>query len=86
MSPDFAAQINRLATMVPTRKLSESQLDAIGAGRKFAEEFIAAARAGNLPPDGLMLAVRLLGATGKGYDQILRGFMQDLQKALAEVR
>ena len=86
MSRDFASQINRLAAMVPTPRLKPEQIAAVEAGRVLAEEFTEAARAGSLPVDGLMCAMRLLGASGENGDLLMRGFMQDLQKALAEVR
>lgn len=86
MPQDFASQINRLAAMVPTPRLKPEQIAAVDAGRLLAEEFIEAARAGSLPPDGLMLALALVGKMGQEHDNLLRGLLQDLQKALAEVR
>ena len=80
----FAEQINRMAGQMPLPKLGQHQLDSIEEGRVFAKEFIEAAHAGDLPADGLMLATTLVGKMGKGYDLILRGFLQELQKALAK--
>lgn len=82
MSLDFASQINRLAAALPTPKLDSVQLANVDAGRRFAQEFVEASRAGALPVDGLMFATMLLGLSGKHKDELIRGFLQDVQKAL----
>lgn len=82
MSPDFASQINRLAAAVPMPKLDSVQLANVDAGRRFAKDFVEASRAGALPVDGLMFALMVLGLSGKHKDELIRGLLQDLQKAL----
>lgn len=84
MSQDFGSMANRMAAKMPLQRLSQDQLDSVAVGRVFASEFIEAARTGTMPIDGLMCAVTLAGKTGKHYNCVMRGFFQDLQKALAK--
>lgn len=85
MSTDFAQSVNRLAAHVPLPALAHHQVAAVDAGRGLADEFIEAARAGALPPDGLLFAIRLVGYSGPQRDLVMRGFLQDLQKQIAGV-
>ncbi|MGX5650194.1 hypothetical protein ACWKW4_08060 [Hydrogenophaga borbori] len=83
MSGVFVDQIRRIAAMLPVQRLSDDELAAIEVVRMLAAEYVEAARTGPLPVDGLMCAVTLAGKSGKHNECVMRGFLQDLQKALA---
>ncbi len=84
MSQDLAQQLQRVAAHVPLRRLNDKQIEALEVGRRFASEFIETAREGLLPVDGLQFALLFARRMGPEWELVQRGFMQDLQKALAK--
>lgn len=86
MSTRFANSIQQLAMFAGTPDhYGRAELASEDAGRALATEFMEAARAGALPPDGLMFAIKLCGKSGGQSPFVMRGFLRELQQRLAEV-
>lgn len=74
--------VRALSALTSLPSITSEQRANLDVGRDMAHDFIEAARAGDVKPDEFMCAITMAGQTGEHRDSVLRGFCQEICKAL----